>query len=98
MALHRREFAPISDRSQCGRGPDSPFVVAGLVPAFPIPKARLYPLNRDRRDQPGDDGGVRQRWAATPGDELSTHGISNILPKCWLARMCSWPALASASG
>jgi hypothetical protein len=34
---------------------DSQVVMAGLVPAMSLRKARLCPSYRDRRDKPGDD-------------------------------------------
>jgi hypothetical protein len=34
-------------------------VMAGLVPAIPIVEA-LCPIDRDRRDEPGDDDGRRE--------------------------------------
>jgi hypothetical protein len=35
----------------------SQFVMAGLVPAISLRKARLCVPDRDRRDKPGDDEG-----------------------------------------
>src|SRR6187200_1483875 len=60
-----------------------PLVMAGLVPAIPIAGARSCRWNRDRRAEPGDDGGdfvsLPNSWRRRSGEENSWRDVRGEL-------------------